>query len=565
MTSSIPPPYESDAWIAGDPDPAARAELRALPPQELAARFAAPLTFGTAGLRGPLRAGPSGMNLAVVVRATAGLAAYLQACGEGGAPVIVGRDARHGSASFARAAAEVLSAAGFDVVAVDEPLPTPVTAFGVRDLGAAAGIQITASHNPPGDNGYKVYLRGGAQLIPPADAAIEARIRHTGPAVDVPRQPAGADDPRGAAVVERYMRRAAAVFAGPGPGPEAGRQPDPGSLRVALTPMHGVGGPATVDVLRRAGFTDVHVVAEQFAPDPDFPTAPRPNPEEPGAADRLLALAERVGADVAIALDPDADRCALGIDDPRDGWRMLRGDETGPLLGEHVLGRIHAQPAAGTPLVATTIVSSTLLGRIAEARGALERTTLTGFKWLVRAADGIPGARLVYAYEEAIGQCVDPDAVRDKDGISAAVALCRMAARFKADGATVPGELDRLAREFGVHAGTRISVRAGGGDDGGGLMRTLRAGPPTTLAGTPVTCRDLADRDDELRTDAVVLYGDRSGARLRIVVRPSGTEPKLKTYLQAALPPENDVESARERAASLLEEAAAEMRRLLDA
>lgn len=572
-----PSPNEPDAWIAGDPDPAARAELRGLAPEDLAARFAAPLTFGTAGLRGPLRAGPSGMNEAVVVRATAGLAAHLRARGEQGATVVLGRDARRGSEAFARAAAEVLAAAGFDVLAFDDPLPTPVTAFAVRDLDAAAGIQITASHNPPGDNGYKVYLRGGAQIVPPADDAIAAEIRRVGPAVDVPRQaPVAAGDPRGPALVERYKQRTAAILDGAGPtAAEAGAEPPP--LRVALTPMHGVGGDIAVEVLRRAGVTDVHVVDEQFAPDPDFPTVAFPNPEEPGAADRLLALAERIEADVAIALDPDADRCALGVDDPRDGWRMLRGDETGPLLAERILGgrtlggrilgRTGAQPDGARPLVATTIVSSTLLGRIAHARGALQRTTLTGFKWLVRAADGVDGARLVYAYEEAIGLCVDPDAVRDKDGISAAVALCRMAADLKNHGGTVPSELDRLAREFGVHAGTQISVRAEGTDGIAARMRRLRAQPPAALAGTPVTCRDLAEREDVLRTDAVLLRGDRSGAEVRLVVRPSGTEPKLKAYLEVALAPggPGELESDRERAASLLSDAAAEVRRLLDA
>ncbi|QDQ99031.1 phospho-sugar mutase [Tomitella fengzijianii] len=536
------------AWIAGDPDPRDRAELSALPPggPELAARFAAPLAFGTAGLRGPLRAGPAGMNTAVVLRATAGLASHLLGRGESGAIVVVGRDARHGSAGFARAAAEVLAAAGFDVVTFPEPLPTPVTAFAVRALGAAAGVQITASHNPAGDNGYKVYLRGGAQIVPPADRAIEEAIAEAGPAAEIPRTPlpeaahrgSAEPDPRCAALVERYLERASRVLAGVGAD---------GPLRVALSPVHGVGGAVAVAALRRAGFTDVHVVDEQFAPDPDFPTAPRPNPEEPGVADRLLALARRVDADVAIALDPDADRCALGVPG-RDGWRMLRGDETGPLLGEHILraGGPATEPVsdpasvpASARLVATTIVSSTLLGRIAAAHGARFRTTLTGFKWLARAADDVPGARLVYAYEEAIGMCVDPDAVADKDGISAAVALCRMAAMLRADGRSIADELDRLAGEYGMHAGRQISVAADRPGVIDALMHRLRRSAPSRLGGVAVHYADFAQRADGLRTDALVFASpdDAGGPAVRLVIRPSGTEPKVKAYAEVSFPP----------------------------
>lgn len=556
-------------WIAGDPDPEARAALQMLRPDgaELASLFAAPLTFGTAGLRGPLRPGPAGMNLAVVIRATAGLADFLAVQGESGAPVVVGRDARHGSEQFASAAAGVLSAAGFDVIAFPGPVPTPVTAYAVRAADAAAGVQITASHNPAGDNGYKVYLRGGAQIVPPADRAIEQAIARVGRASEVPRTAPTAsprDDVRHARIMEAYLDRAAGVLAdGHAPGTEA-------ALRIALTPVHGVGGAVAVEALRRAGFDDVHVVGEQFAPDPDFPTVPRPNPEEPGVADRLLALADRVDADVAIALDPDADRCALGVRDA-SGWRMLRGDETGPLLGDHIL-RTLGPPGTGPvpqtiPLVATTIVSSTLLGRIARARGAEFRTTLTGFKWLVRAADDVPGARLVYAYEEAIGLCVDPEAVRDKDGVAAAVALCRMAARLRAENRSVIGGLDRLARRFGVHSGTQLSIRTAGADAGGLVLDRLRTAAPEQLGGLPVDREDLAGRDDRLRTDALVLRSrdhTASDAAVRVVVRPSGTEPKVKAYVEVSLPPTDELHAARGRARRLVDAVADDLRVILE-
>ncbi|HET7075292.1 MAG TPA: phospho-sugar mutase, partial [Mycobacterium sp.] len=316
-----------EEWIAHDPDPATAAELAACGPDERAARFARPLRFGTAGLRGPVRAGPDAMNVAVVSRATWGVARVLRDRGLAAAPVIVGRDARHGSAVFATVTAEVLAAEGFSVLLWPGPVPTPVVAFAVRHTGAAAGIQITASHNPPGDNGYKVYFEGGAQIVSPTDRQIETAIVAAPPADQITRAPV---EPADTALVERYIERAATV------------RRSTGSVRVVLTPMHGVGGAVAVETLLRAGFTTVHTVATQFAPDPDFPSVAFPNPEEPGATDALLALAEDVRADVAIALDPDADRCAVGIPAGiagASGWRMLSGDETGWLLGDYILSR----------------------------------------------------------------------------------------------------------------------------------------------------------------------------------------------------------------------------------
>ncbi|WP_027496435.1 phospho-sugar mutase [Rhodococcus sp. JG-3] len=506
-------------WIAGDPDPASRDELDGLSDSELADRFSGPLTFGTAGLRGPVRAGPNGMNVAVVVRATAGIAAWLLGQGLGGSTVVVGRDARTGSEQFAFAAAETLAAQGFSVVLLPRPLPTPVVAFAVRALDAELGVQITASHNPAADNGYKVYLRGGSQLVPPSDAQIEALIDASADAVDVPRT---AVEPSGSDIASRYLDSVVRL--------PRSRSRD---VRIALTALHGVGGELAVAALRGAGFRDIRVVEEQFEPDPSFPTVTFPNPEEPGAADAVLALAAETDADLAVALDPDADRCAVGVRDAH-GWRMLTGDETGALLADYLL-----RDAPPGSLVANTIVSSQLLSALAPARGARYARTLTGFKWLVRAGDG-----LVYAYEEAIGHCVDPNVVRDKDGISAAVVLADLAAALKQDGRTLLDVLDDLAVEFGVHSGAQVSRRVQDLTDIGDMMRRLHSTPPTELAGRTVTVMDYADRDDELRTDAVEI----AGSGLRVIVRPSGTEPKLKAYLEVVEPVSDRQDLARARA-----------------
>ncbi|MGY2033531.1 phospho-sugar mutase [Nocardia gipuzkoensis] len=483
------------------------------------------LRFGTAGLRGPLRDGPDGMNVTTVSRATAGIVAWLRNRCLGGGAVVVGRDARHGSAEFAAATAEIFAAAGFPVTLLPRPLPTPVVAYAVRELGAVAGVQITASHNPASDNGYKVYLDGGSQLIAPADTEIERCIEAVAEPIDrTPVTPADDD------VVRRYVRRVAELPT------RIGGSGERAGIRIALTPLHGVGGDLAVEALGAAGFPDVHVVAEQFEPDPDFPTVAFPNPEEPGAADLLLATAARVGADVAIALDPDADRCAVGVP-RRDGtWRMLRGDETGALLGDCVL-----RTAAAGALVATTIVSSRLLSKLAPARGGRYAETLTGFKWLARAGDG-----LVYAYEEAIGHCVDPAAVRDKDGISAAVLVADLVARLKAAGRDLDDELDDYAVEFGLHAGDQVSLRLASAADAAAVVDRLRADPPDEIAGEPVKYTDQLQVRGRMRTDALIFEGGSS----RVVVRPSGTEPKLKCYLEVVEPVGShaDLPAAREAA-----------------
>jgi phosphomannomutase len=517
----------AERWLDDDPDPASRDELRGAiaaaldgDGADLADRFAGPLRFGTAGLRGPLRAGPNGMNRAVVRQAAAGLVAWL-AERERAGPLVIGYDARHGSREFAEETARVATGAGRPALVLPRPLPTPVLASTVRALGAAAGVMVTASHNPPQDNGYKVYLADGGQLVPPADAEIEAAIRAVGPLRDVPLGPPGEVLPE--SFVESYVD-AAVARAHPG---------GPRDLSVAYTPLHGVGAAVLRDVLARAGFPAVAVVAEQEAPDPDFPTVAFPNPEEPGAMDRVIALATATGADIAIANDPDADRCAVAVPSTGDGgWRMLRGDEVGVLLADHLMRR------GVTGRYATTIVSSSLLKALCAARGQEYGETLTGFKWIVRAGPG-----LVYGYEEALGYCVAPDLVRDKDGITAALLVCELTAGLKASGRTLADRLDDLAREFGVYATDQLSVRVNRLSEISRAMTHVRRHPPAALLDEPVS-----DTDD-LLPDADVLTLRTPHAR--VVVRPSGTEPKLKAYLEVVEPVvADDVAAARERAAA---------------
>ncbi len=514
----------AETWLADDPDPAGRAELKDLLDRlpesgaELADRFAGPLTFGTAGLRGRLRAGPNGMNLAVVTRAAAGLVAWLAARSENAqgadGPLVIGYDARHGSREFAERTARVATAAGREALVLPRPLPTPVLAHAVRALGAVAGVMVTASHNPPQDNGYKVYLGAGlggpggdgAQIVPPADAGIEAAIRAAGPVAEIPLGDAGTV--LGEEIVTGYVTSAAAV-AGAGPR----------ELTVAYTPLHGVGGPVLVAAFAAAGFPAPAVVAEQAEADPDFPTVAFPNPEEKGAMDLLLALAGETGADLAIANDPDADRCAVAVPlgaTPEAGWRALSGDELGTLLADHLIRR-------GTPgTYATTIVSSSRLGALCRARGVPYEETLTGFKWIVRAAED-----LAYGYEEALGYCVAPGMVRDKDGITAALTVAEIAAALKAEGRTIRDRLDELDTEFGVHRTDQVSIRVEQLTEIAAMMAHVRANPPAELLGEPVTAVEdrAADNVLTLRTD-----------RIRVVIRPSGTEPKLKAYLEVIAP-----------------------------
>lgn len=539
---------DARTWAAQDPDPVTSTSLLELirqvengvpaARQELEDSFRGTLQFGTAGLRAALGPGPNRMNRVVVRRAAAGLADFLlSAVGEsspGTRPrAVVGYDARHNSDIFAEETAAIFTAAGIETFLMPAALPTPLLAFAVRALECDGGVMVTASHNPPQDNGYKVYLGrhavpengNGAQIVTPYDAAIAARINAVGPLDSITLAPSGWTVLDGTLAAD--YERSTAALAMPGEFPAR-------DLGIVLTPLHGVGGGTALSVLNAAGFKDITLVAEQAEPDPDFPTVSFPNPEEPGALDLALESAERLGADIVIANDPDADRAAVAAKDPDTGaWRMLRGDEVGALLGAHVAARIAAGRATddgGTEegaqgVFANSIVSSRLLARIATAAGYAHQETLTGFKWISR----VPG--LVYGYEEALGYCVAPDLVRDKDGISAALLIAELAAAAKADGKTVFDTLDELYLQHGLHASDQLSIRVADLGLLDAMMNRLRVSPPETFGSSAVEVyTDLAEGSDQLPPTDGLLYVTRD--LTRVIIRPSGTEPKLKCYLE---------------------------------
>ncbi len=540
------------SWIADDPDPVTAAELTEVlsaadrgdieAVADLADRFVGLLEFGTAGLRGALGAGPNRMNRAVVIRTAAGLTAYLKAEGGRAEPVVViGYDARHNSDVFAQDTAAVVVGAGGHAIVLPRPLPTPVLAFAIRHLGADAGVMVTASHNPPQDNGYKVYLGDGSQIVPPTDGQIAARISSVTTVGEVP-QADGGWQTLGEDLLEAYIDAVCALVADGGPR----------DLSVVHTSLHGVGNDTLHAVFVRAGFPAPRAVPSQAQPDPSFPTVSFPNPEETGAIDAALALARTVHPDLVIANDPDADRCAAAVLDDGD-WRMLRGDEVGALLGSHLLQR----GVAAGDVLANSIVSSRLLAAMATDAGVAHGETLTGFKWIARVPD------LAFGYEEALGYCVAPKVVSDKDGVSAALLLAEMAAGLKAEGRTLLDVLDDLAVRHGVYATDSFSVRVSDLAQIPPVMDRLRSDPPGTVAGLAVTrIDDLGQGDGGLPpTEGLRLFlADES----RIIVRPSGTEPKIKVYLEVIEPVDGPeaLPAARHTASERLASIRADMERL---
>jgi phosphomannomutase len=515
---------EVQAWIADDPDPQTASLLQQWldtnNETELRTSFSGFLEFGTAGLRGPIRPGPSGMNRAVVGRTATGIVAYMRE--RNLTSVVIGRDARYGSEDYTFETAEIMSGAGMKVFVLPRPLPTPVLAFATNELGCDVGIMVTASHNPPQDNGYKVYLGGtvdgieyrGSQIVSPTDVSIAQKIAAV---KSLKNQPRGKEwVVLGEEVVEKYIDRTASLAT------------NPGALKIVYTAMHGVGTETLQRVFQKAGFASPILVDAQCAPDPDFPTVAFPNPEEPGAIDLALETAMAFNADLVIANDPDADRCAAAVKDPLTGWRMLRGDELGAILGESI-----ARKTKGG-IFANSIVSSSILKKIAAHHNLEFKETLTGFKWLAK----IKG--LTFGYEEALGYAVDARTVNDKDGISAAITLAQIATDLAANGKTVLDLLDEIWARHGFHATEQISIRLSDLSKVDVILGGLRRNPPLHIAGRAVTSiDDLAAPTDGLPpTDGLRIWLDGG---VRIIIRPSGTEAKMKCYIEVI---ERDSKSA---------------------
>ena len=515
---------EVQAWIADDPDPVTSSQLQEWldtnNEAELKASFNGFLQFGTAGLRGPIRPGPSGMNRAVVGRTAAGIVSYMRE--RNLTSVVIGRDARYGSEDYTFETAEIMSGAGMKVFVLPRPLPTPVLAFATNELGCDVGIMVTASHNPPQDNGYKVYLGGtvdgieyrGSQIVSPTDVSIAQKIDAI---TSLKAQPRGKEwTVLGEETIEKYINRTASLAT------------QPGTLKIVYTAMHGVGTETLQRVFHKAGFLSPILVDAQAAPDPDFPTVAFPNPEEPGAIDLALETAKTFDADLVIANDPDADRCAAAIKDPVTGWRMLKGDELGALLGESIARK------GGSGIFANSIVSSSILRKIAKHYNFEFEETLTGFKWLAK----IKG--LTFGYEEALGYAVDAETVNDKDGISAAITLAQIATDLAADGKTILDLLNEIWARHGFHATEQISIRLTDLSKVGIILGGLRTNPPEEIAGRLVTSIDdlSAPTDGLPPTDGLRIWLDGG---IRIIIRPSGTEAKMKCYIEVI---EKDSKSA---------------------
>ena len=508
---------EVEEWIALDPDPKTAAMLRGWLDEgneiQLKKSFSGFLQFGTAGLRGPIGPGPSCMNRAVVHRAAAGISSYMQK--RGLTSVVIGRDARYGSEDFTEESAQVFSGAGIKVWVLPRPLPTPVLAFAVNALQADVGIMVTASHNPPEDNGYKVYLGGdvdgiryaGSQIVSPADSEISAEIA----LIKELHPKASSWEVLNDDIFHQYVKLTAQLAR-----VEA-------SARVVYSAMHGVGTQTLLSTFLEAGFAEPILVKEQAEPNPDFPTVKFPNPEEPGAIDLALKLAREVDADIVIANDPDADRCAAAVNDPNIGWRMLRGDEVGAILG-HYIATTMKESCVGKSF-ANSIVSSSILSKIAKTHKIEFHETLTGFKWLSKIEN------LRFGYEEALGYAVDPSQVNDKDGISAALLLAQCASELKNEGASITEYLGNIWNTYGYHATEQISIRVNNLSHVDFVLESLRNQRPQSLAGCELTSfEDLLVPSDLLPpTNGIRMH---FGDAIRVIVRPSGTEAKLKCYIE---------------------------------
>lgn len=506
---------EVTAWIADDPDEKTAAALRDLVAQDdektLEKYFAGFLQFGTAGLRGPNGPGPSCMNRAVVGRTAAGLAKYMK--DRGLTSVVIGRDARHGSEDYTFETAEIMSGAGMKVFILPRPLPTPVLAFTVSEIGVDVGVMVTASHNPPQDNGYKVYIGPtadgidyrGSQIISPTDGFISKEIAAI---TSLKSQPRGSEwTILNESVIEKYVHRTSALCKAPG------------DLKIVYTALHGVGTATIQRVFHAAGFASLILVDAQAEPDPDFPTVAFPNPEEPGAIDLALETARAFDADLVIANDPDADRCAAAVNDPLTGWRMLRGDELGALLGEYIARKTKSG------ILANSIVSSSILKKIAAHYKLDFQETLTGFKWLAK----IPG--LTFGYEEALGYCVDATSVNDKDGISAALMLAQLTTELARENKSSLNLLDEIWARHGFHGTEQISVRISDMSKIPAMLAKFRTSPPSQIGGRAVLSIDdlLVPKGNLPPTDGIRIWLDGS---IRIIIRPSGTEAKVKCYIE---------------------------------
>ncbi len=528
-------------WISQDPDPKTRAELERLLADrnevELRSCFSGFLEFGTAGLRGKLGPGPSRMNRAVVTKTAAGLVTYMRK--HNLSSVVVGRDARYGSKDFAQDTAEIMQGAGMKVYLLPRALPTPVLAYAVRELKCDVGIMVTASHNPPEDNGYKVYLGGivdqiryeGSQIISPADTQISEYISQV-PDLNMLKRNSGAevlDD----SIVDSYIK-ATAKLATPN-----------SDLKVVYSAMHGVGTKTLEQVFAAANFTPPILVMEQAEPDPDFPTVKFPNPEEPGAIDLSIEKAMQVSADLVIANDPDADRCAVAIADRGGNWRMLRGDEVGAILGEYLARAAKDKNAT----LANSIVSSSILSKIAKAYQLPFAETLTGFKWIAKIEN------LHFGYEEALGYAVDSNSVNDKDGISAALMIVQIATDLKRESRTLNDFLDEIWSKYGYHGTKQISVRVDSVEQIATILGRFRNNTPQSIAGYRVIGFD--DLEKPLSglppTNGVRIFLE---PKIRIIVRPSGTEPKIKCYIEV-------VSDNQEKAEEIIQGLDLELRTLL--